>query len=42
MDRDERKAKEHVEKIGAAFHYECFEEKKPEGKQPFDKGTYEC
>lgn len=31
MDEGERKAKEHIEKIGAAFQYECLEEKKPEG-----------
>ena len=30
-NKEENAAREYLDKIGAAFHYDCYTEKKPEG-----------
>ena len=31
QETDEIKAREYLEKLGAVFHYDCYQDKKPEG-----------
>ena len=31
MEEEERKAQEYLDKLGAVFHYDCYQENKPEG-----------